>query len=84
VDKFLLGAVSMACLVAGLFFLRFWRETQDRFFVFFGLSFFIEMVNRAGLAFVAAPSEASPFFYLVRFASYVLILIAIVDKNRQR
>ena len=39
-DFMLLGAISMASLIAGLFFLRFWKDTGDRFFLFFAVSFF--------------------------------------------
>jgi hypothetical protein len=38
-DFVLLGAISMASLIAGLFFLRFWKDTGDRFFLFFAVSF---------------------------------------------
>ena len=31
-EQILLGANAMASLVVGLFFLRFWRDTRDRFF----------------------------------------------------
>jgi uncharacterized membrane protein HdeD (DUF308 family) len=80
----LLGAISMANVVAGLFFLRSWRETNDRFFLFFAISFFIEGFNRAALGLSDDPNEGRPFFYLVRFASFLVILIAIVQKNRQK
>jgi uncharacterized membrane protein HdeD (DUF308 family) len=77
----LLGAIAMASLVAGLFFLRFWKDTRDRFFLFFSVSFFVEGVNRFALAMTSDPNEGRPFFYFVRFLSFLLILIAIVDKN---
>jgi uncharacterized membrane protein HdeD (DUF308 family) len=80
-DFMLLGAISMASLIAGLFFLRFWKDTGDRFFLFFAISFLIEGVNRAALGFSADPNEGRPFFYFVRFLSFLLILIAIIQKN---
>jgi hypothetical protein len=80
-DLVLLGAIAMASLVAGLFFLRFWKDTRDRFFLFFSVSFFVEGLNRFALAMTSDPNEARPFFYFVRFLSFLLILIAIVDKN---
>jgi uncharacterized membrane protein HdeD (DUF308 family) len=82
-DVMLLGAISMASLVAGLFFLRFWRDTRDRFFLFFAVSFVIEGVNRAALALTSDPNEGRPFFYFVRFLSYLLIFIAILYKNQK-
>ena len=77
----LLGAISMACLAAGLLFLRSWKKTGDRFFLFFATSFFIEGLNRAMLGLANDPNEGRPLFYVVRFFSFLLILIAIVQKN---
>jgi hypothetical protein len=80
----LLGGISVASLIAGLYFLRFWKTTGDRFFLFFAISFFVEGVNRAALGLTEHPNEATPFFYLVRLLSFALILVAILDKNRAR
>lgn len=80
-DLMLLGAIAMASLVAGLFFLRFWRDTRDRLFLWFAISFLIEGLNRAALGLSEDPNEGRPFFYFVRFLSFLLILIAIVQKN---
>ena len=38
----LLGAIAVTSLVIALFFLRFWKETGDRFFLFFAISFFVD------------------------------------------
>ena len=78
-DFMLLGAISMASLIAGLFFLRFWKDTGDRFFLFFAVSFLIEGVNRAALGFSDDPNEGRPFLYFVRVLSFLLILIAIIE-----
>lgn len=80
----LLGAIAMASLVAGLFFLRFWRDTGDRLFLYFAISFLVEGVNRAALGLSADPNEGRPFFYFVRFLSFLLILIGIVQKNLEK
>lgn len=83
-NEILLGAIAMASFVAGLFFLRFWKSTRDRFFLFFAIAFWIEAVNRLILAFTSSQFllEDVPILYLVRFIAYGLILFAIVDKNR--
>jgi uncharacterized membrane protein HdeD (DUF308 family) len=81
VDLLLLGAISMASFIAGLFFLRFWRDTRDRLFLLFAISFLIEGINRAALGLSGDPDEGRPFFYFVRFLSFLLIIIAIVQKN---
>jgi hypothetical protein len=81
-NQLLLGAIAMACFTISLFFLRFWRKTRDRFFLFFAASFCIEGLNRAALGLTSIPSEVEPFFYIIRLLAFLLILIAIVDKNR--
>lgn len=78
---FLLGAIAMASFIIGVFFLRFWRDTRDRFFLFFAISFILEALNRAALSLTVNPNEDQPLFYFVRFLSFVLILIAIAHKN---
>ncbi len=80
----LLGALAMAFAVAGLFFLRFWRDTGDRLFVFFAMAFFIMAVNRFGLALASREGLHGDALYWVRFIAFAIILIAIVDKNRSR
>jgi hypothetical protein len=78
---FLLGAMAMACAIAGLFFLRFWRRSGDRLFLYFAISFFVEAINRTAFALGEFAQDADPFYYGIRLASYVLILWAIVEKN---
>jgi uncharacterized membrane protein HdeD (DUF308 family) len=80
----LIGAIAMASVIVGLFFLRSWAKTRDRFFLFFAVSFFVEGFNRAALGLSDNPNEGRPFFYIIRLLSFVLILAAIVVKNRKR
>lgn len=76
------GATAALACVAGLFFWCFWRRTRDRFFVFFALSFWIESANRLHLGLSAQVGEDAPLNYVVRLLAYLLILLAIWDKNR--
>ena len=79
----LLGGIAIGSFIAGLFFLRYWFSTRDRFFLFFMLAFWIEAVNRFDMALTDAWNEDdSPVHYLVRLVTYGLILLAIWDKNR--
>jgi hypothetical protein len=82
-NQMLLGAIAMASLTISLFFLRFWRVTGDRFFLFFAASFFIEGLDRIILGVASYTAETEPYIYFVRFFSFLLIVIAIVDKNRK-
>lgn len=80
----LLGGIAALTFVAGLIFLRYWRSTGDRFFLFFMLSFWIEAANRVHMGLTASWNEDTPVHYTVRLLSYGLILWAIWDKNRPR
>jgi hypothetical protein len=78
------GAIAMASFIAALFFLRFWRASRDRFFLYFALSFAIEGGHRIYSALMFEDSEDSPLHYLVRLLAYLLILWAILEKNWPR
>ena len=83
-NDIIIGAITTASFVIGLFFFRFWRTTADRFFLFFALSFWIEGANRLLLGASSGMQEDSPFYYGIRLLAYMLIVIAIVDKNRKK
>ena len=83
-NDILVGAITAISIVIALFFLRFWKNTGDRFFLFFALSFLIEGLNRLLLTSMTGWLENSPTYYVIRFVAYMLILIAILDKNRKR
>ncbi len=78
----LLGAIAMACFTASLFFIRFWKKTRDRFFLFFAISFCVEGFSRVMLGLTYYSNEQEPFFYLLRLFAFLIILYAIIDKNR--
>jgi hypothetical protein len=82
INSTLIGAVGMASLVATLFFLRFWRQTRDKFFLLFAIAFAIDGVFRFILAMNRFPNETEPLFYLPRLAMFGLIILAVVQKNR--
>jgi amino acid transporter len=77
------GAMVMAYLVAGLFFLRFWRDTRDRLFAIFAGAFWLLAVQRAVLTIAAHQGhEGAVWIYSLRLLAFLLILVAIIDKNR--
>jgi hypothetical protein len=87
-EELLMGAIAMASIVAALFFLRFWRDTGDRLFLIFALSFFLLASPRVGLVlswpeFRQGLEEGHTHWYWVRLAAFLLILVAIIDKNRR-
>jgi hypothetical protein len=82
VSSVLQGAVAMASGVAALFFLRFWRQTRDSFFLFFALAFAIDALARFVLGFAELSEETQPLVYGARLITFGLIIIAIIRKNR--
>lgn len=83
-QQFMLGMISMGSLVAALFFLRYWRITGDRLFIMFALAFALEAVNRALFAYSGASREEATLYFVTRLAAFMLILIAVIDKNMRR
>jgi len=80
-DHLLTGMIVMGYGVGSLFFFRFWKGTRDRLFLLFGLSFLILAVQRILLAANEAATESIPLLFLIRLLAFVLILVAITDKN---
>jgi hypothetical protein len=76
---FLSGCLTMAYAVAGLFFLRFWRDSRDRLFAFFAAAFWILAAQRA----VVTLMNVSEIVYGLRALAFIVIIFAIVDKNRR-
>lgn len=81
-EQLMMGAIAAGSATVALFFLRFWRQTRDRFFLLFAAAFLLEAVDRVGLALVPYAAEDEPVFYMVRLLAYGLILVAIWQKNR--
>lgn len=83
-NAFLLGVIATTSVTAGVFFLRFWRETRDKFFLAFGAAFILEGLNRTVVLLLKHPNEGNPWHYLIRLVAFLLILIAIIQKNYGR
>jgi uncharacterized membrane protein HdeD (DUF308 family) len=82
-EELLMGGIAMASAVAALFFLRFWRDTGDRLFAIFAVAFVLLAITRVGLALSHEQTEGQTHWYWVRLAAFILILLAIIDKNRR-
>jgi hypothetical protein len=79
---FMAGATAALAGVATVFFGRFWRQTRDRFFGLFAAAFALFAANR--IALMATDREHDAWIYVFRLAAFLLIIAAIVDKNRTR
>lgn len=82
--QFLWGLLTMAHLVAALLFLRFWRVSRDRLFVFFGAAFAALAANWLGLGLIDPELEPRHYVYVIRFIAFVLLIAGIIDKNRRQ
>ena len=74
----------MGFAAAGLFFLRFWWESRDRLFLMFAIALFVLSTGRIVLSLLYDLQEERILLYLIRLAGFVIILVAIADKNFRR
>ncbi|HEV3486639.1 MAG TPA: DUF5985 family protein [Vicinamibacterales bacterium] len=80
----LLSGALLACYaMIALFFLRFWTASRDRLFAMFAAAFGVLAIQRLALSLTRTTMEDQTVFYLLRLAAFVIILVAIVDKNRR-
>ena len=82
IEGFMLGVIVTASLTAAGFFWRFYRQTRDGLFLAFSGAFLIEGINRMAFLWLDKPSEGSPAIYMVRLVAFLLLLGAIIAKNR--
>jgi hypothetical protein len=79
---FLQAVNATAALIAGLFFMRFWRDSRDSLFAFFGAAFWLLALSWALLAFVGPTDESRPYIYAIRLVAFGLLIVGMVNKNR--
>lgn len=78
---FLNGALALSYIIAGVFFLRFWRQTRDRLFFAFAMAFMLLAINGTVATLLGADDERTGYFYILRIVGFLLILVAIISKN---
>jgi hypothetical protein len=79
--QLLAGAIMTGSWAIALFFLRFWRRTQDQLFAYFALAFFLFGIERLVIVW-SAGTESHAYIYLIRLVAFILIVVGIVSKNR--
>lgn len=78
-SDFLKGALTMAALVIALFFLRYWRTTRERLFLYFSVAFVLLAGN---WALSVGHGVLIGHEHLLRFAAFLLIAFAVISTNR--
>lgn len=78
------GALLTGYAVIALFFTKFWRRSGDRLFAWFSASFWLLAFQRLVLTGTGEWGERNVLVYGLRLLAFVLIVVAIVEKNRGR
>lgn len=78
---FLSGAAAVAYLVAGGYFLRFWRKTREPLFLGFAGAFWLLCLNQTIVSLLGVQDERTGYAYVLRVVGFGLILHAIIRKN---
>jgi hypothetical protein len=80
---FLQSVGATGAWVGGLLFLRFWRDSGDPLFAFFGGAFWLVSLSWTLLALTNPTDEARPYIYALRLVAFILIIMAMIVKNRE-
>lgn len=80
---FMSGMQVMVAFVIGVRFLKYWRLSHDPFFVWFAAAFWVFGAGQVIRTLDIAQSEHAHLVFLPRLAGYLMILLAILNKNRQ-
>jgi hypothetical protein len=78
---FFSGVIAMGFVICSVFFVRFWRRTNDSLFLVFSIAFLLLALNQALTTLLGLPLEERSWLYLLRLAAFIIIIIAIVRKN---
>lgn len=81
---FLAGAVTFGFAAGAAFFFSFWRKTSDRLFLAFGIAFVLFALNQLLSHALTVVIEPASLVYILRILGFVIIIVAIVDKNLQK
>jgi len=79
--EMLSGALLFSYFVAGIHFSRFWRRTGDRLFLHFALAFWLFALNQLAISIPVVADQTGGYEYLLRVLGFMVILVAIADKN---
>jgi len=82
--EFMSGAATVGFLVGAGFFLRYWRKSGDRLFAAFAGAFLLFALNQLLASAFLVVVEPVSLVYALRVLGFVIIIAAIVDKNRPR
>jgi hypothetical protein len=79
--EFLAGALTLAYVIASVYFIHFWQRTSDRLFFAFAAAFALLALNQLTVFALGVNDERYNYAYILRVLGFILILLAILDKN---
>jgi hypothetical protein len=79
--EMLSGALLFSYFIAGIHFVRFWRRTSDKLFLHFALAFWLFALNQIVGSIPVVTDETAGYEYLLRVLGFIVILVAIAEKN---
>lgn len=82
-QKFLWGVLFAACVVAAALFVRSFRATRERLFLYFAAAFAAFALNYLALGAIDLAREDVYTVYLFRLAGFLVLIVGILDKNRR-
>lgn len=80
--EFLDGVAFAGFLAVAVWFARAWLHSHDRLLLAFAVAFSIFAINRVLLAAAERADETHTALYLLRAAGFLVIIAAVVDRNR--
>jgi hypothetical protein len=81
-NQYLWGVLTALSATVALFFLKFARDAKDRLFAFFSAAFAVLALDWFLLVSLDIRDDSRHVLYLLRLLSFLLIIAAIIDKNR--
>jgi hypothetical protein len=76
------GALATMCAIAAVFFVRYWWLSKDRFFIWIASAFAVFTANWVVTVVDYGASEHTPYIFGIRLLGFLLIIAAVLFKNR--
>ncbi len=91
IGPFLSGICMITFAASGVFFLKYYKASGDRFFRLFSFACWFLAVERIALLFVTSQftsvptpeSKSESWVFIFRMIAFLLIMFAIYDKNKR-
>lgn len=81
--QFFSGIAALGAWIGAVYFFKFWLKTRDRLFWMFSVSFCLMALERFVLVLqTSAIQEEYSYVYLIRLIAFIIIIVAVIDKNR--